>query len=210
VHTPSADPQGNPAFWDVLEQRRTIRFYADAPVADADIERLLQAAILAPSAHNTQAWRFAVLKDRATRVRLVSAMAARWERDLVQSGAPEKVIAAELRFSRERFTNAPGLVLACLTMEQMDAYPDAGRRRAEHLMGVQSVAAGIQNLLLAAHALGLGACWCCAPLFCQGLVRRTLKLPASWEPQALITLGVPGHHAPVPPRKPAHEVIRVL
>ena len=58
-------------------------------------------------------------------------------------------------------------------------------------MAVQSVALACQNLLLAAHAHGLGACWMCAPLFVPELVRDTLDLPQTWEPQALITLGYP-------------------
>ena len=48
-----------------------------------------------------------------------------------------------------------------------------------------------QNLLLLAHAEGLGACWLCAPLFVPQLVVQTLGLPADWEPLGLITLGWP-------------------
>jgi nitroreductase len=48
-----------------------------------------------------------------------------------------------------------------------------------------------QNLLLAAHALDLGACWMCAPLFCPDLVKQTLDLPDDWQPQALLTSGYP-------------------
>lgn len=58
-------------------------------------------------------------------------------------------------------------------------------------MAVQSVAMAGQNLLLAAHAHGLGACWMCAPLFCPDVVRSALSLPIDWEPQGLITLGNP-------------------
>ena len=58
-------------------------------------------------------------------------------------------------------------------------------------MAVQSVALACQNLLLAAHAAGLGACWMCAPLFVPALVRQVLDLPEAWQPQALLTLGYP-------------------
>jgi len=58
-------------------------------------------------------------------------------------------------------------------------------------MAVQSVALAAQNLLLMAHAEGLGACWVCAPLFCPDVVRDVLSLPADWEAQGLITMGYP-------------------
>ncbi|MBX7253900.1 MAG: nitroreductase family protein, partial [Candidatus Promineofilum sp.] len=90
-----------------------------------------------------------------------------------------------------RISSAPALVLLCLTLADMDAYLDARRSGHEATMAVQSAAMAGQNLLLAAHALGLGACWLCAPLFCAGVVRRTLDLPADWQPQGLITLGYP-------------------
>ena len=73
----------------------------------------------------------------------------------------------------------------------MDDYPDAGRGQAEYMMAVQGTAMAGQNLLLAAHALGLGACWMCAPLFCPEVVSRELALPPDWQPQGLITLGWP-------------------
>jgi len=199
-----------PLFWEVLERRRTVRFYTEDPVDGEVVTRLMRAAVMAPSAHNGQPWRFVVLNDRARRQRLVSAMAKRWERDLRKSDVDPKIIRAEVRFSTERFVNAPLLLLPCLTMESMDRYPDRARQRAEYAMAIQSVAAGIQNLLLAAHAEGLGACWCCAPLFCQGLVRRLLDLPPDWAPQALITLGRPRHDPPVPPRRSLAELTWTL
>jgi nitroreductase len=56
-------------------------------------------------------------------------------------------------------------------------------------MAVQSTALAGQNLLLAAHALGLASCWMCAPLFCPDVVAETLGLPEDWQPQALIAVG---------------------
>ena len=90
----------------------------------------------------------------------------------------------------------------------MDRYPDEKRSQAEHIMAVQSVAAAIQNILLAVHAEGLGACWCCAPLFCQEAVRRVLKLPPTLEPQALITIGPPAESPPPPSRHPLKRIMR--
>jgi nitroreductase len=81
--------------------------------------------------------------------------------------------------------------LVCLTLEDMDRYPDERRTRAEYLMAVQGAAMAGENLLLAAHAAGLGASWLCAPLFAPEVARAALDLPAAWEPQALVLLGWP-------------------
>jgi nitroreductase len=73
-------------------------------------------------------------------------------------------------------------------------------------MAVQSTAMAIENMLLAAHALGLGASIMCAPLFCPEIVRATLPLPAAWEPQALVTLGYPANDGKPYRRRPLEEL----
>ena len=194
----------------VFQARRTVRVYDGRPVPEAVVEQLLQAAVLAPSAHNRQPWRFVVITSPEVQRRLAAAMARRWEGDLVADGVEPAVREAWLAFSRQRFGEAPVLVVACLTMAEMDRYPDEARQRAEQIMGVQSVAAAIQNLLLAAALAGLGACWTCAPLFAPDVVRRELQLPDDWEPQAAITLGYPRHVSAYRDRKPLEQVVRYI
>lgn len=59
-------------------------------------------------------------------------------------------------------------------------------------MAVPSASMAGANLLLAAHAAELGACWLCAPLFCPDAVVDVLGLPPDWQPQGVIALGDPG------------------
>jgi F420 biosynthesis protein FbiB-like protein len=123
--------------------------------------------------------------------RLAAAMGEQLRRDLAGDGRSPEFIERDAGRSYARLTGAPLLILFCLTMADMDEYPDERRARNETVMATQSTAMAGQNLLLAAHALGLGACWVCAPLFCPEVVRETLDLPADWQPQGLITLGYP-------------------
>ena len=176
---------------DVILERRSIRRYRTEPVPRDVIETLLTAAVWAPSAHNRQPARFAVIDTQARKERLASAMGARLRRDLEADHAPREVIEKDVNRSYERITSAPVLVALCLSMVDMDVYPDDKRGHNEYLMAVQSVAMSGQNLLLAAHDAGLGACWMCAPLFCPDIVRDALELPDDWQPQALITIGYP-------------------
>lgn len=179
------------AFWRLLQGRRSIRRYQDRPVARELIEQILTAALWAPSAHNRQPWRFCVVSDEDAKQRLSARMSEQWRRDLGADGADPVFIEKRVAISHARLTGAAALIVASVSMEEMDVYPDAKRADAEWIMAVQSTALACQNLLLAAHHFGLGACWMCAPLFVPDLVRSALDLPAAWHPQALITLGYP-------------------
>ncbi len=175
----------------LFESRRSLRRYRPERPPRALLKQVLQAAIQAPSAHNRQPWRFVVLQEFEDKAGLARSMGERLRRELQADGVAQSLIEADVSRSYERMTAAPVLILLCLSMRDMDAYPDAQRRAAEHTMAVQGTAMAGQNLLLAAHALGLAACWMCAPLFCPDLVVDALKLPTDWQPQGLITLGWP-------------------
>lgn len=181
-------------FFDVLFSRRSIRRYLQKPIPAGVLERVLTAALWAPSAHNRQPWRFAVVPGAQGRQKLARAMGQRLRRDLQADGAPQKVIEKDVNRSYRRISGAPVVIVVCLSMADMDTYPDATRQRNEWIMAVQSTAMAGQNLLLAAQVEGLGACWMCAPLFCADVVSETLALPADWQPQGLITLGFPAEN----------------
>lgn len=155
------------------------------------IDRLLAAATRAPSAHNRQPWRFAVVTTAAVKAQLADRLGERLKADRLTDGDPLEDIERDVNRSRTRITSAPVVIAVCLSMSEMDRYSDDRRTALERVMAVQSVAAAIQNLLLTAHDLGLGACWMCAPLFAPEAVRDALNLPPDWEAQALITLGYP-------------------
>jgi coenzyme F420-0:L-glutamate ligase/coenzyme F420-1:gamma-L-glutamate ligase len=182
------------SFKQLAQSRRSIRAYTDDKIANDLIEHILRVATWAPSAHNRQPWRFAVVKSPDKRHLLARAMGSQLESDLRADSVPEEVIRADVERSYRRITGAAVAVCLCMSMVDMDVYPDASRNHSEEMMAIQSTAMAGQNLLLAAHAAGLGACWMCAPLFCPEIVRETLDLPQDWQPQALITMGYPDQH----------------
>jgi len=192
---------------DVFRSRRSVKEYLPKEVSKDILFRILEAGKWAPSAHNAQPWRFIVIQDSTTKQRLAKAMASRWDKDMSKNGVPKEQRESLIRVSVERFENAPIIIIACSTMEDMDEYPDERRKKIEYVMAVQSVAAAIENMLLAAHGEGLGSCWFCAPLFCQDMVRKILKIPQHVDPQALITLGYPAYTPNPPPRKALEEIV---
>jgi len=189
----------------IIRSRRSIRRHRADPIPRETIDRLLEAATWAPSAHNRQPWRFAVITAPEVKERLALAMGERLRADRTRDGDPPDAIERDAQRSRERIVNAPVVVVACLSMRDMDRYPDGRRAAAEQTMAVQSVAMAVQNLLLMAHAAGLGACWMCAPLFCQDAVREALSLPEAWEAQALIAIGVPADEGKPRRREAIHS-----
>jgi coenzyme F420-0:L-glutamate ligase/coenzyme F420-1:gamma-L-glutamate ligase len=192
---------------NVFRSRRSVKEYSPKEISNEVLFRILEASRWAPSAHNAQPWRFIVIQDSATKRKLAKAMASRWNKDMSKNGVPKEQRESLIKASVERFENAPIIIIVCLTMEDMDEYPDDRRKKIEYVIAVQSVAAAIENMLLAAHGEGLGSCWFCAPLFCQDVVRKILKIPQYVDPQALITLGYPADRPNPPPRKTLEEIV---
>jgi F420 biosynthesis protein FbiB-like protein len=198
--------QANPAAW--LLSRRSVRRFINGPVPAGIIQQLLEAATQAPSAHNRQPARFAVIQDPAVKLRLAEAMGGDYLQDMLRDGTPPAEAEAQVSRSQQRLLQAPASIILSLDMECLDTYPDPKRQQAEYLMAVQGTAMAGENLLLAAHLAGLGAVWMCAPLFAPQAVRKTLQLPAGWEPQGLILLGYPAKSPEARLRRPVSEVAR--
>lgn len=186
-------------FERVVRGRRSVRRFRPDPVPDDVIERIIDAGGWAPSPHGTQPWRFAVLTRQETKERLATAMGDTWRHNLEMDNEPPEVIEGRLAGSRRRLLEAPALILVSLYTEDLDRYPDPERAAAERTMAVQSLGACVQNMLLAAYALGVDGGWICAPLFCPEVVVDALGLDQRVTPHALLAIG---HAAADPKRRP--------
>jgi coenzyme F420-0:L-glutamate ligase/coenzyme F420-1:gamma-L-glutamate ligase len=191
-------PEGMQAL-EAIAGRRSLRRFAPRRVPRALLRDLVAAACAAPAPHRSRPWRFVEITPEA-RPRLAEAMAAAWRADLEADRQPLEVIERSLARSRRQLVEAPLLLLACLEQEGARRWPDRRRRRAERDMYMQSLGAALQNLLLAAHARGLGGYLKGAPLFCQAAVEEALGLPTGWQPAFLVLLGYPAEGFRPPPR----------
>jgi F420 biosynthesis protein FbiB-like protein len=200
MSTTTSDPR------HFLRTRRSIRRFKPDRVPDSVIRTILTTATFAPSAHHRQPWRFVVVADSSTRTKLADAMAVDFQRDLLADGIPAEQIHIQVTRSKNRITSAPVAILLCLDMSDMDSYTDRRRAKAEFRMTVQSVAAAGMQLLLAAHAEGLGAVWACWPLFAQETIQKALALPKNWEPQGMFFLGFPADIPEARERKPLDAI----
>lgn len=203
----------------ILVGRRSIRrFRADRRPDRAAIEALLAAAITAPSASNKQPWRFLVVRDPQVRQDMAAAVRAAVAR---VAAAVEPAYEDSFRAYGDyftRFEDAP-VVIAALArasplLSNMTAsgslQPEDRRAIAamEERSAWVSVGLAIENLLLAAHAAGLGASGMTGPLIAEGALKEILGVRASWCIAALIPVGYPDE-APAPTRrKPLDKVAR--
>jgi nitroreductase len=167
---------------ECIKQRRSIRSFLPKPVERDLIEKIIQAATWAPSAGNWQSWRFVVVCRDELRTALVKAAS-----------------------DQEFIAEAPTVVVVCAEPGRAE---NTYGERARNLYCLQDSAAAIQNLLLAAHANGLGACW--IGDFDEVAVQRLLKLGEQYRPIAIIPLGYPNETPNPRWRRPLREVMEVI
>lgn len=171
------------SFWEVLNKRYSVRDYLpDADVPPETVTKLLSAAIRAPSAGNRQPWHFIVVQERRTKESL-----------------------AHAAFGQDFVARAPVVIVVCAEPSRSAAR--YGRRGAE-LYCLQDTAAATENILLAAVAEGLGACWVGA--FDEAAAAQALQLPPHLRPVAIVPIGHPTTRGRGPGRRPLAEVVSYI
>jgi F420 biosynthesis protein FbiB-like protein len=179
---------GVPAF---IDARRSVRAFLPLPVPREAVDDFVAAACSAPAPHHSRPWRWVVVDTAAGKEALAEGMGARWRSDLEADGLPTARVDALLSASRDTITGAPTVVLACLTWDGLDRYPDERRQRAEWGLALLSLGAAVENLMLAAADAGYASCWVAAPIFCPDAARDALALDPEWLPHAMVLVGVP-------------------
>ena len=195
-------PVGDAPVSAAISARRSLRDFARLAVDGDTVERLVAIACTAPAPHHSRPWRFVHVASASARERLADAMADAWRADLERARESVHTIDRLLKRSYAQVTEAPALLLACLSLDEARRWPDKPRRLAERDMFVQSLGAALQNLLLAAADYGLAGYLKGAPFFCPDAVREALDLPPDWDPAFLVLLGYPDKRSEQPPRPP--------
>jgi coenzyme F420-0:L-glutamate ligase/coenzyme F420-1:gamma-L-glutamate ligase len=193
---------------DVLPARRTVRAFTAQPVDPAAVDRAIAAALTAPAPHHSEPWRFVVVASLAARLALLDAMQDAWAADLRGDGFTEEQIVRRLKRG-EPLRDAPLIVVPCLELSAVHAYPDDRRTRAERDMFTVSMGAAVQNFLVALAVENLGSAWISSALFCQDVAAGALDLPDGWLPMGAVAVGHPAAAAAArPPRDPDAFTLR--
>ena len=205
--------------FDAIKGRKSIRRFKQTPVPDEDIRKILDAGRLAPSANNTQPWSFLVIKDKALLAGMAEAVRQQVDR-MVPHAEDDKQAQRLSAYKSTYYTffeKAP--VVIAVFMEGYDVgtdkllarmrYSAEDIKRLRPSPGLQSVAAAIEHMLLATHALGYGSCWMTGPLVAQEGFEKLLGYGKEKFIAALLPVGVPDEDPPARPRKDLSELMKV-
>lgn len=164
---------------ECIRTRRSIRKYKDQPVEWGKIVQILDAGKFAPSAGNIQNWKFVVVREDDVRKKLAKAA---FDQDWMEE-APVHIVVLGEPEKAERFYGARG----------------------ERLYTIQGCAAVVENMLLVANDIGLGACWVGA--FDEAKVKRVLNIIETVSPQAIITIGYADEKPNMPARRELEHTV---
>jgi nitroreductase len=174
-------------FFDVLQARRSVRRFDGRTVPEDRLLRVLEAAHCAPSGGNMQPWELIVLREpesirQAVETTFLGFDPASGKRQEWLLGASVLIVAcADLKRSSSRYGKLGGQV------------------------ALLDTAAAVENMLLAAVAVGLGSCWVSG--FDAEALGRVLELPVSVKPIAILPLGYPAEVPSAPPRFPLADFV---
>lgn len=169
--------------FEAIKKRRSIRSYdSSKPVTEEQIEKILEAGRLAPSAHNLQDWYFVVVKSPEVKEKMVEAAMGQ---DFVGEASIVIVVCADLRLADKHST-----------------------RHGEDFYMIQDTAIAATMMILEATELGLGTCWIGA--FDEEKIKEVLGLEDYFRPMALFPVGYPAESPSPKPRRNLEEISRKI
>ncbi|MBI4232921.1 MAG: nitroreductase family protein [Chloroflexi bacterium] len=187
---------------EAVHTLRAVRRFRQDPVPEEALRQVLDAAICAPSGANRQPWAFVIIREPDLKRQVASYYRRSWEQAYGGAAAAPRPadprVRASAAYLAEHMAEVPVLVLACIHMEGGPATFTHGA----------SIYPAVQNLMLAARALGLGTALTTLHKRYEAEVKGLLGIPADWETAALIPLGFPAGRSPfgLPRRRPVAEV----
>lgn len=191
-------------FLEFARTRRSIRKYEDRDIPLSDIEDLVKAAVTAPSGCNSQCWKFVAVRDRDVINKIKEAV----ENKIFELFDDKNKLSEEYITSKKKmvgfFSKAPVTIAVFMTkLEFYDptlisalkskGYSDSGIMDLFANPDLLSIGAAVQNLLLAAHEKGFGACWINEPAIAGKEISKILNIPEEYKFISLIPVGYPAY-----------------
>jgi nitroreductase len=197
---------------EAITTQRAIRRVLPDPVDERVVLRCIELALEGPTGSNGQNWEFVVVTDRPTKERLAAQYRRAWSvygraGERLRGGDPQAArILRSVQWQVDHFAEIPVVIVCCLRGTKLPYLPLPAVVASSHY---GSIYPSVQNLLLAARAIGLGASLITLPLWSTSVVRWLLGLPLTVEPCCVVPLGWPrGRYGPKA-RKPVASVVHL-
>ena len=192
--------------FEAMRTQRGIIRYASDPVPRADIEKIIEAATMAPSGGNSQPWEFMVITDRDLISKVAGIYREVWlDRMGTEPSPGETAVYKSARYMADHMHEAPALVLICVDHARGN-FPYTPGQPFQRGAYASSIWPAVQNLLLAARALGLGTRVTTTHVHREQEIRELLGIPESVETVVLTPLGYPRGRFGSLDRRPAAEL----
>ena len=204
-----------PDLKEIIERRRSVRDFLDEPVPEEDIDEMIRLATWAASATNRQMWKFIVIYNQEIKDRMAEAVIDKIEHLADEYNVTEGVEGR--RYFSAFFNRAPAVIvvlhepyhIARWLKAELD-WSDEKKTRLSAQPGLQSIGGAVQILLLAAEAMGYGACWMTAPVIAAPELEEILGVEPPWELAAVIPVGKPAKVPGPKSRKPWEETVKYI
>jgi len=197
---------------EAMRTQRAVRRVRFDPVDHRIVLRCIELALKAPTGSNGQNWEFVVVKDQAIKERLGARYKQAWTlyggvgRRMTRGDESMLKVLRAVEWQVDHFVELPVLVVACLRGSRVPMVPVPPLAQSSYY---GSIYPSVQNLLLAARAMGLGASLITLPLWSTTSARAALGLPISVQPCCVVPLGWPrGRYGPTT-RRPVGDVVHL-
>jgi coenzyme F420-0:L-glutamate ligase/coenzyme F420-1:gamma-L-glutamate ligase len=201
----------NESFMAILKKRRSIRRFKDEPVPAEVVRSLIEAATWAPSAGNRQNWEFTVVTSSELKKKMAESVCGKWKQALAKPGmavVADKVQEYSKHF--DWFSEAPVVIVMSARSPELFMTEMFGQGAVDVAGTKTSVAMAAENLMLAAHASGLGSCCLTAPLAADEEMKDLVGLGARRVIVCVIALGYADEEPAATTRKPVDSVTRFV
>ncbi len=190
----------------MFEERRSIRKYQNRMVERGDIEKLIEAARLAPSAKNRQPWKYIVYTG-AEKETLLNAMEQGLDREAAEHNLlPKSAFGLPDAFHTLQVMRQAPVVIIVMNTNGQSPYEEIDTdRRLSEICDSLSIGASIENMLLKATQLGLGTLWIANTCFAYHDMMQVIQSPGQLI--GAVALGYPDEQPSKRPRKPLEDIL---
>lgn len=205
--------------YNIMKNRRSTRKFLPDEITESQIEELISAAVTAPSGCNSQCWKFIAVKDINKIVEL-SKSVEKGVRRFYNDAPDENFVCSRIK-QTTFFKNAPLVFFVFYTeMKYHDPrveeyYSSKGFNSDEMLTAlgnpeILSIGAAVENLLLKAEDMGLGACWMNDPVVAESEIKAALDVNSNYRLMSVIPVGKSAYKPPKKAMKPMSEVLEII